>query len=36
MIEAPHYTPAGAKRDASFTLPADAFEKTFGDGDGGS
>jgi large subunit ribosomal protein L4 len=28
MIEAPHYTPAGAKRDASFALPADTFDGT--------
>src|SRR5687768_10691473 len=28
MIEAPHYTPAGAKRDASFALPADYFDGT--------
>jgi large subunit ribosomal protein L4 len=28
MIEAPHYTPAGAKRDASFVLPADYFDGT--------
>ena len=28
MIEAPHYTPAGARRDASFALPADFFDGT--------
>jgi large subunit ribosomal protein L4 len=28
MIEAPHYTPAGAKREASFGLPADYFDGT--------
>ena len=28
MIEAPHYTPAGAKRDASFALPTDYFDGT--------
>jgi large subunit ribosomal protein L4 len=28
MIEAPHYTPAGAKRDANFALPADYFDGT--------
>jgi len=28
MIEAPHYTPAGAKRDASFALPGDYFDGT--------
>ena len=28
MIEAPHYTPAGAKREASFALPADYFDGT--------
>ena len=28
MIEAPHYSSAGAKRDASFTLPADYFDGT--------
>ena len=28
MIEAPHYTPAGAKRAASFALPADTFDGT--------
>jgi large subunit ribosomal protein L4 len=28
MIEAPHYTPAGAKRDVSFALPADYFDGT--------
>ena len=28
MIEAPHYSPAGAKRDASFALPADYFDGT--------
>jgi large subunit ribosomal protein L4 len=28
MIEAPHYTPAGAKRSASFALPADPFDGT--------
>jgi large subunit ribosomal protein L4 len=28
MIEAPHYTPAGARRDASFALPADPFDGT--------
>jgi large subunit ribosomal protein L4 len=28
MIEAPHYTPAGARRDASFALPADYFDGT--------
>jgi large subunit ribosomal protein L4 len=28
MIEAPHYTPAGTKRDASFALPADYFDGT--------
>jgi large subunit ribosomal protein L4 len=28
MIEAPHYTPSGAKRDASFALPADYFDGT--------
>jgi large subunit ribosomal protein L4 len=28
MIEAPHYTSAGAKRDASFALPADYFDGT--------
>jgi large subunit ribosomal protein L4 len=28
MIEAPHYTAAGAKRDARFTLPADYFDGT--------
>src|SRR5688572_23178699 len=28
MIEAPHYTPAGDKRDASFALPADYFDGT--------
>jgi large subunit ribosomal protein L4 len=28
MIEAPHYTPAGAKRDASFALPVDYFDGT--------
>jgi large subunit ribosomal protein L4 len=28
MIEAPHYSAAGAKRDASFALPADQFDGT--------
>ena len=28
MIEAPHYTEAGAKRDASFALPAEYFDGT--------
>jgi large subunit ribosomal protein L4 len=28
MIEAPHYSPAGAKRDANFTLPAEYFDGT--------
>ena len=28
MIEAPHYTSAGARRDASFALPADFFDGT--------
>ena len=28
MIEAPHYTPAGARRDASFALPADYYDGT--------
>jgi len=28
MIEAPHYSPAGARRDASFALPADYFDGT--------
>jgi large subunit ribosomal protein L4 len=28
MIEAPHYTPAGARRDASFALPVDPFDGT--------
>src|SRR5215210_5605358 len=28
MIEAPHYTSAGAKRDANFALPADYFDGT--------
>src|SRR5262249_60936258 len=28
MIEAPHYSPAGAKRDAAFALPADPFDGT--------
>ena len=28
MIEAPHYSQAGAKRDASFALPADYFDGT--------
>jgi large subunit ribosomal protein L4 len=28
MIEAPHYSPAGAKRAASFALPADPFDGT--------
>jgi large subunit ribosomal protein L4 len=28
MIEAPHYSAAGAKRDASFALPADPFDGT--------
>jgi large subunit ribosomal protein L4 len=28
MIEAPHYTPAGAKRDARFSLPEDTFDGT--------
>jgi len=28
MIEAPHYSSAGAKRQASFTLPADYFDGT--------
>jgi large subunit ribosomal protein L4 len=28
MIEAPHYTQAGAKRDASFALPAEYFDGT--------
>ena len=28
MIEAPHYTSAGAKRDASFALPPDYFDGT--------
>jgi large subunit ribosomal protein L4 len=28
MIEAPHYTPAGARRDASIALPADYFDGT--------
>jgi large subunit ribosomal protein L4 len=28
MIEAPHYSPAGAKRSASFALPADPFDGT--------
>jgi large subunit ribosomal protein L4 len=28
MIEAPHYTSAGARRDASFALPADYFDGT--------
>jgi large subunit ribosomal protein L4 len=28
MIEAPHYSPAGARRDAPFALPADVFDGT--------
>jgi large subunit ribosomal protein L4 len=28
MIEAPHYTPAGARRDGMFALPADYFDGT--------
>ena len=28
MIEAPHYSPAGAKRDAAFALPAEYFDGT--------
>jgi large subunit ribosomal protein L4 len=28
MIEAPHYSPAGAKRNAAFALPADPFDGT--------
>ena len=28
MIEAPHYSPAGARRDASFALPADYYDGT--------
>jgi large subunit ribosomal protein L4 len=28
MIEAPHYTPAGARREASFALPAEYFDGT--------
>jgi large subunit ribosomal protein L4 len=28
MIEAPHYTPAGDRRDASFALPAEYFDGT--------
>ena len=28
MIEAPHYSSAGAKRDAAFALPADTFDGT--------
>ena len=28
MIEAPHYSSAGAKRDAKFALPADYFDGT--------
>ena len=28
MIEAPHYSPAGARRDASFALPGDYFDGT--------
>ena len=28
MIEAPHYSPAGAKRTGSFALPADPFDGT--------
>src|SRR3990170_5624004 len=28
MIEAPHYSPAGAKRDAKFALPAEYFDGT--------
>ncbi|HEY7479349.1 MAG TPA: 50S ribosomal protein L4 [Gemmatimonadales bacterium] len=28
MIEAPHYTPVGTKRDASFALPADYYDGT--------
>jgi len=28
MIEAPHYSPAGAKRTASFALPAETFDGT--------
>jgi large subunit ribosomal protein L4 len=28
MIEAPHYSPAGAKRNAGFALPADPFDGT--------
>ncbi|HEX3276062.1 MAG TPA: 50S ribosomal protein L4 [Gemmatimonadales bacterium] len=28
MIEAPHYTPAGAKREAGFGLPEDTFDGT--------
>ena len=28
MIEAPHYTPAGDKRSASFALPAEYFDGT--------
>jgi large subunit ribosomal protein L4 len=28
MIEAPHYSPAGAKRDAQFALPSDFFDGT--------
>jgi large subunit ribosomal protein L4 len=28
MIEAPHYSPAGARRDAAFALPADPFDGT--------
>ncbi|MGH7628315.1 MAG: 50S ribosomal protein L4 [Gemmatimonadales bacterium] len=28
MIDAPHYSPAGARRDAPFALPADVFDGT--------
>ena len=28
MIEAPHYSPAGARREAAFALPADVFDGT--------
>ena len=28
MIEAPHYTAAGARRDGAFALPADYFDGT--------
>jgi len=28
MIEAPHYSPAGARRESSFALPADVFDGT--------